>query len=311
MDPKLARKALLAAVNEIAASLKGLDGLHLFHASYVDLVVAAESPRGPLTLVAGNHTAHFPYDGAEPWDNALLYVGAEGYTFTGRDPGAALAITVDRDVVDGTGSIDFNGEMRRAASGEAVTVELHLPITTRRFPERALGEAYNILDIEGLIGMRWMPWSITGGEGTLRIAGDEIPLTFARGSAERGELNNLRAEELALRYDYVALAKPGSNGYGLIYLQGHALHPGSIVGNILDTYLSATTTATITFVGDAMIEGNPRGVIVPPPGDAAALLFEDMVDLGAARLHRQMVKTRDASGEALFGLREIFVAKGG
>lgn len=277
----------------------------LYHGSYVDLVAAGESPAGDVALVAGVHTADFPYFGTAPWDQCLLLVGAVGYTYTGRDPGAHLRIEFDLDAETATGVIRFAGEMRRATDGAMVAIELDLPIAVRKFPVRHLGEAYNILEIDGLIGMRWNPWELRGERGQVRVGGEDVVVTGLRGSAERGVLTNLRAHSFAIRYDYLATARPGENGYGLIKFESHALHAGSVPGKVLDAYLESTASATVTLRDGTSDDGNPWGVVFP--GESDPMLFEDVVDLGPALLHRQMVKTTDADGAGLYGLREIFI----
>src|SRR6185503_20355221 len=85
---------LVKLIEDAAEKLQGT-GLHIYRSTYVDLVLAAESERGTVALVAGSHTQHFPYFDTEPWDNCLLLIGDAGYTFTGRTPGAALRFDVD------------------------------------------------------------------------------------------------------------------------------------------------------------------------------------------------------------------------
>jgi hypothetical protein len=290
----------------------GITAIEEYRASYVDLVVAGSCERGTVTLVAGSHTRSFPYFETEPWDNCLLQIGDAGYTFTGRIQGAALRFEFDVDAAAPRGAIRFSGEMRRASDGAAVAIELDLPIALAPQPTRKLGESYNVLELEGMLGLAWTPYALTGEPGRgarVRIDGAELAISDLRGSCERGVLTNLRARELAIAYDYLAVACPGDDGYGVIQFTSHALHRGGVIGGAVDWYLRSSASASMTIDRGGLRDGNPRGVYRPPDGDPAAVRFETEVDLGPAVLKRQMVETRDRAGRALFGLREIFVAK--
>lgn len=285
-----------------------MEGLHVYRASYVDLVLAAESEHGTVALVAGSHTRGFPYAETEPWDNCLLRVGDDGYTFTGRVTAAHLRFDFDPEAAAPRGAIRFAGEMRRARDGAAVAIELDLPIALTPRPTRLLGEPYNVLELDGLVGLAWTPYELVGERGELRVAGTAIALDGIRGACERGVLTNLRSRAFAIRYDYVGVACPGADGYGLIQFTSHALGSGA-VADVLDWYLRKTASATLTLEPGKLTDGNPRGVYAPPQDDPAVVRFENEVDLGPAVLRRQMIATRDASGRALHGLREIFVPR--
>src|SRR5262245_38308456 len=86
--------ALGKAVRDAGTKLGGT-GLQLYRATYIDLVLAAESARGTVTLVAGSHTRGFPYHNTDPWDNCLPLIGDTGYTFNGRTTGASLHLDLD------------------------------------------------------------------------------------------------------------------------------------------------------------------------------------------------------------------------
>src|SRR5688572_10029591 len=101
-----------------------MDGTDVYHSSYVDLVLGAESERGTVSLVAGTHTRSFPYFDTEPWDNCLLRIGDAGYTFNGRTQGASLRFDLDLEHAAPRGKIRFDGEMRSASDGRPVRIEL-------------------------------------------------------------------------------------------------------------------------------------------------------------------------------------------
>lgn len=195
-------RALGQLIHNAAAKLGG-SGLHIYRGSYVDLVLAAESERGTVALVAGSHTKGFPYFDTEPWDNCLLLLGDAGYTF----------------------------------------------------------------------------------------------------------LTNLKAQDFAIKYEYVGVACPGDDGYGLVSFTSHTLFNGTILSEVLDGYLRRSASALMTIENGKVTDGNPRGVYSPSQEDPGVVLFENQVDLGPAILQRQMIKTRDKTGRLLHGLREIFTAK--
>jgi hypothetical protein len=303
--------AAIAAQVQAAAAALGGTGLHLYRASYVDLVLAAETERGTLALVAGSHERGFPYAETQPWDHCLLLVGDAGYTFTGRTQGAALRLDLDLEHPAPRGTIRFSGEMRRASDGKPVQLELEIAVALSPFPTRLLGECYNFLELDGLLGLRWTPYELSGELGTLRIDGAELPLSRIRGACERGTLTNLKAREFAIKYEYVGLACADDAGYGVINFTAHALLDDGLLGRALDWYLNKSASALLTIEAGKLTDGNPRGAYCPPQDDPAVTLFESSVDLGPAVLQRQMIRTRDRSGRTLHGLREIFTAKPG
>jgi hypothetical protein len=292
-----------------AGMAHGGTGLHIYHASYVNLVLSAHSERGTVTLVAGSHTRSFPYFETEPWDNCLLEIGDAGYTFTGRVTGTALRFEFDLDAAEPLGAIRFLGEMRRASDGAAVAIELDIAIALTPYPTRLLGEPYNFLKLDGMLGTAWTPYQLTGERGRVRIDGAELALDGICGVCERGQLTNLRAPAFAITYEYVAVTRPGGDGYGLINFTSHALHHDSVLGRALDWYLRKSASVLVTIEPGELTDGNPHGVYIPPQDDATVLRFENEVDLGPAVLRRQMIETRDRAGRALHGLREIFVPK--
>jgi hypothetical protein len=292
-----------------AGAAHGGCGLDVYRASYIDLVLAAESARGTVALVAGSHTRGFPYFDTAPWDNCLLLVGDTGYAFNGPVSGAALRFEFDLEQPAPRGTIRFDGEMRRASDGQPVRIELAISVAFTALPTRLLGESYNFLELDGMIGMEYTPFALSGEIGSVRIAGAEVVLGKIRGSCERGRLTNLRAHDFAIRYEYVGVACPGDRGYGVVNFTSHTLRSGGLLAGALDWYLQRSASARMTIEDGKVIDGNPHGVYSPPQDDAAVVLFENQVDLGPAVLQRQMIETRDRSGRVLHGLREIFTAK--
>ena len=295
-------------VREAAAKLGGA-GLQIYHGSYVDLVLCAESEQGTVTLVAGSHTRGFPYADTEPWDNCLLLIGEAGYTFTGRTQGASLRFEFDVDQPAPRGKIRFIGEMLRAGDGRPVAIDLEITIALTALPTRLLGESYNLLELDGMVGMKYTPYELSGEIGRVRVAGAEVTLQKIRGACEHGVLTNLKSHDFAIKYEYVGVACPGDDGYGLVNFTSHTLFDGGPLRSALDCYLRKSASALMTIEPGKLTDGNPRGVYSPPQDDPDVLLFENEVDLGLATLKRQMIKTRDRAGRVLHGLREIFTAK--
>jgi hypothetical protein len=302
--------ALKELVRDAGVKLGGT-GLHIYEASYVDLVLSAESARGTVALVAGSHTRSFPYVETEPWDNCLLLIGDAGYTFNGRTQGASLHFEFDVEQPAPQGTIRFDGEMRSASDGQPAQIELEIAIALARLPTRLLGESYNFLELDGMVGMRYTPYGLSGEAGRVRVAGAEVALGKIRGACERGMLTNLQAQDFALKYEYVGVACPGDDGYGMVNFTSHTLFDGGLLRSALDCYLRKSASALMTIEDGKLTDGNPHGVYCPPQDDPAVVLFENEVDLGPAVLQRQMIKTRDRAGRALHGLREIFTAKPG
>jgi hypothetical protein len=288
-----------------------LDGsnLQFYEASYVNLVLAGESERGTVALVAGSHTRSFPYFDTEPWDNCLLWIGDAGYTFTSRKQGASLRLEFDVEQAAPRGDIRFVGEMLRARDGRPVPIELEIAVALSPFRARLLGEPYNFLGLEGLQGMKWRPYELSGATGRVRMAGAETALSNVRGVCEHGLLTNVRAHTFAIKYDYVAVACPGESSYGLIQFTSHPLFSDGVLGKALDAYLRRSASVFLTIERGELTDGNPHGVYSPSQEDPAVALFENEVDLGPAVLKRQMIQTHDRSGHTLHGLREIFTAK--
>ena len=300
--------AVRCAVEKAQSALEGL-GLHLYESSYVDLVLCGESTRGPVALVAGSHTKNFPYYGTQPWDHCLLLVGDTGYTFTSRvqDQSLHFALSLD-DRNPTTGMLRFQGEMLRASDRRPETIQFEFTIDLTPFPARLVGESYNFLEIDRAVGMNWTPYGLRSNTASVTINQVPLAITNIQGACERGILTNLRAHDFAIAYDYLAVARPGPGGYAHVHFVSKALHPDTPLGSLIDWYLQSSATAVLTVESGVLGDGNPHAIPFPSQADSTPVLFEEVVDLGAAKLQRQMVKLRDGSGNPVYGLREIFTA---
>jgi hypothetical protein len=285
-------------------------GLVFFQSRYVNLVIAGRAGGRDVALVAGSHDRDFPYWQTLPWDNGLLWDGSAGYHFTHRAQGAALAIEVDVEQGSSTGRIRFKGQMSRASDGAPTSVELDLPVSLRCFAPFQLGKRYNFLDIDEVPGMRWQPCELEADAGSLRIgAGPAVKITGLHGELESGVVSNLRARAFALSYDYVAVTRADGQRHALVDFTSHALDASGVLGKTLDWYARSFASETLTLSDGRLERGNPLEVARPAPTDSSVLLFEAPVDLGLATLRRQLIRTADASGASLYGLREIFVRR--
>jgi hypothetical protein len=300
------QQAALDRLQESSAKGDGY-GLIFFDSIYLNLAVAAESDQGDIALVAGSHSQDFPYYGTEPWDNGLLLVGKEGYYFTHRRQGEHLTIDVNTQERGSQGRIAYHGLMVRASDKAEVQVDLELPIDYVAQSVRQLGKPYNFLDIKRIPGMRWQPYFLRGFEGSVRVDGGEaIAIRQLRGEVEEGITANLQAPEFAFSYDYICVAQAGQNGYAFVDFVSHSLYPEEPIGELIEPIVVLTASASLTLQGGEELDGNARSVRRPPQSDASVVLFETSVDLGLSTLRRQMIKTSDAEGKALYGLREIF-----
>jgi hypothetical protein len=307
-----------------AAKADGLGCLLPFQSVYINLGLAGKSEQGDVALVAGTHSENFPYFETAPWDNGLLLVGNEGYHFTQRTQGKYLTIAVDPQQATQTGRISYRGPMIRASDNEEVEVEVNLPVQAVRFQAHQLGKPYKLfnelvqeigscdgLDLDWVLGMRWQPFQLGSATeaGSITIGQNRFRVDGIQGELEEGRTTNMRGDAFAFAYDYVALSRPGSDGYGFVDFESHALDAHGLLGKSLDWYARTTASASLTLNQNEDVPGNLFGVRRPSQSDASVVLFENSVDLGLAVLQRQMIKTTDDEGAALYGLREIFTKK--
>lgn len=267
----------------------------LYRSSYLNSTVAVRTAdRGLVGLVAGKHERHFPYFHEQSeWDNLLLHVDGVDYAYSTRDI-AALRMELDEHQA----RIAFAGELRgRDEQPHSVDLELVFALEP--------GDMYpqgRIWDWSFLPGMRWWPFflALTPEHSRLIIDGCALALQRGCGELERGEMTNLTLRSFAFRYDYCCLAAPDAD-YVTIDFATRALTRRTVLERIIDRYLRRTAQLELN-LGPGSAPGQPA---CEPPGDVEVLV-EDRVNLGLAWLDRQLVRTRDARGHTLVGLREIF-----
>lgn len=299
--------------SESKADRAGPNGFAQYRSTYKNMVVSGETAAGDeFALIAGTHAPDFPFYGDRPWDNGLLYLGGEGYHFTHRVQGRALALEIDTESARSTGRIRYDGEMKPAEGGDPVRVELSIPVRVDRHGKHQLGRPYAFLGgamAEKFAGMRWRPYELEAGGGSISVAnGPSADVANLHGEIEHGHLVNFKVDRFAFSYDYVSLAAPGDDGYTFIDFRAEPLDPSGVIGYLLDEYMKRFASATVTLDGESYDE-NIYDVDRPPQRDASVVLFENEVDLELAVLRRQMIRTRDARGNVLYGLREIFERK--
>ena len=292
--------ALKAALDDAGGKGDGL-GLSFYRSHYVNLAIAGTTTSSkPFALVAGKHGQNFPFfDARSKFDNVLVMLGADTFVISARDlPG--LKITVS-PTAHGSTAIGFHGTARRA-DGTLAMLDLDVSVSDTRFAAKQLGRPYDFLDTNETPGMRWVPHQLIGTTGTVAVDGVSSQLQAVNGELEVGDLANLRAPELAISYDYLAIA---SAGYSYVAFTSHALQREGVLGTLVDWYMTHFASAELTLEASAEHAGNTRGV----DATKVTVLAHDIVDLGPATLDRQLVQARDRNGKIGYGLREVFAAK--
>ena len=281
-----------------------------YRSEYVNLGVSGATEAGAeLSLVMGKHERNFPYHHAESgWDDLLLCVGDERVSTQARRLDF-LRIAVDvRGPDTGTGRLVFDGPVTRALGGD-VHLRLDLRCSFVRFPPYQLAKRYNLLDALWVPGLRWRPFelSIEGGQ-SIELGDRTIALRPAFGELEHGVTTNLRWKRAAFMYDFLCLATTTSDKpYALVRFISRALDKRGFFGRLLDAYLRATASETLTFAKGTVLSGDEHGASTQ--SDGAEVLIEHVIPLGLADLQRQVVRTVDASGHSVVGLREIFTPR--
>ena len=297
----------------MSASTGGLT----FESRYENLTLAGRTRDGaPFALIAGQHGPHYPYlTPQSTWDSVLLLAGGSGYAISARHL-PSLRLAVDLAAPASAGLVSYDGEARRA-DGVSAHVSFDLGVQLTRFDAHHLGRPYDLLHLGVGPGMRWQPFALRGARG----AGDRLVVdarTFEPaawfGELERGTAVNFRARRFAFAYDYLCVAHAAQarlSSYAHVHFVSHALHRDGAFGRLLDAYLIRTASVETTLVGGATAPrpGNGQGVRAPDRADSAGVIVSDVIDLGLARLERQLVRATDASGREAFGLREIFTPR--
>lgn len=275
----------------------------LRHTEYVNTSFAGVTRSGlPFAFVGGKHEAGFPYDTPESeWDELLFLLGDRAGAASAKDlAGLCIEHAPDRD--EGPGRITFHGH----AGALDVAMELHF--TLRGGERHALAKPFG-LHGRDVPGMAWKASSLLGdaSASSLVVDGVSHPLGAFFGELEHAQLTAFSGSQLAVVYDYVCVATAdGGAPYALVDFTGRALRPHGVIGYLYDSYLRATGSRTLTLSPRGVEDGNTRGVVLPPHHDPSVVRLSDEVDLGYARLARQLVSFPDASGRPLVGLREIF-----
>lgn len=276
----------------------------LYSSQYFDGVFSSKAPGCPsLTLVAGTHSRNFPYYNEPPWDNVLLSLNGEQYQQTVRQPGL-VRFEIDPTVEKGTTAalVIIDGPLISVRSGEEVAAHVEIRIVVRSQSVRQEGKRYNVFDFAWVPGLRWHPFSVESGEATVALNGKQSLFPTVAGAIEHGVQSNLRADQFAFFYDYLAVVQPAREGYTYVSYRTRPCGTG-LFANILDRYLARFASSNVTFREGKQMEGDDRQV-----GDPAKteVLFENTVFLKKAKLRRQLVVCRDRFGASATGLREIF-----
>ena len=274
----------------------------VFHTSYQNFVLSGSSDRGTVVFIGGSHDHHFPYPGVEAWEDGLLKVGDEGYTFTRFGLGALRIQLSLSEGVHSTGRIRYAGTMVRVGDGAEVPVAISLNVRAEPGEARNLGTIPGgLVPGEFVPGMRWQPHRLVVTRYFIRVGDTVLRNVGLHGGIERGELTGVRSRSFSLAYDYLHVVRPGS--YSYVEFGGRALFPDAPFGGFVDWFARTFGSAQVTTESTGDRSGNVHGV-----SDQVAVLFESSVDLGIATLRRQLVQTTDRAGRALYGLNEVFEA---
>jgi hypothetical protein len=275
----------------------------LRHSEYVNTSFAGVTLDGlPFAFVAGKHEAGFPYDTPESeWDELLFLLGDRAGAASAKDL-AGLTIHHETERDEGPGHITFHGH------AGALDVALDLHFTLRGEERHPLAKPFG-LHGRDIPGMAWKPHALLGDApaSTLVVDGVTHPLATFFGELEHAYLTAVAGSRLGVVYDYVCVATAdGGAPYAFLDFTGRALRPHGVIGHLYDSYLRETASRTLTLSPRGIEDGNPRGVVLPPHTAPQVVLVSDDVDLGYARLARQLVSFSDPHGRRLVGLREIF-----
>lgn len=280
-------------------------GSDFYESSYINSVASGQTTDGTVfTLVTGKHQLYWPYFHPQSkWDNILLQIGDQGF-FLSRQEIEPLNIAINPQA--GMVQMAFSGSLNNAAGGTSL-VEFNLSMGAFRFPAR--DKMVKFLGTR--IGMIWQPYeikSLAGGE-FLRADGREYEVDRVYGELETGEFSWSTDPRFAVKYDYVTVAYPAlesfdADSYAYINFRAGLLHADDFLSRLLSDLIRLFGSEDVTIKASTTLPRNVERVDLSP--SAPEVLFEDIIDLGMARLQRQLIRTTDGRQNSVFGLREIF-----
>ncbi len=270
-----------------------------YRAGYVNALLCGRlDDGGEFAVAAGEHGRNYPFfHPRSRWDDLLMVAGGRRLLAAGRRLPPLTLVLKD----DGSALLAYRG-LAATARGALVDVDLKLELTAGLRPPRWEGLGRGRL----LLGLRWQP-ALVRGTGTLTLDGTRRRVEALTGEMERGSLQNLRAKAFRVTYDYMAVTRPGADPAAQVTFRTHPLAHGP-AGLLLRALLFLARAHENLTLSDGRTErGDPRA-LGPAPGEMVEPWVESVVNLGPARLIRQLARI-GPSGRHRWGLIERFVPR--
>jgi len=239
---------------------EGPDGPN-YSTEYVNAMVVAESEKGQiLAFTVGRHGLFFPhFDKKSSWDSILLAaddlrLSAEAVKMSGL----AIELDEEHDRVRLYVDTELSSE-----DGEDVAVFLDLYLIGDYHEAKSLkvnipstpgGSAVGLLHRPVFLSVAPSPSSTIGIGG-----GPLLQVSKLAGELEVGQLNWVKDSDLAFRYDYLCIAS-AEKGYAYVRLEGHALHPDTPAGEVLEGIVGPNMKRQFTLQAGKLNEGNQLGI---------------------------------------------------
>jgi len=271
----------------------------LYRSGYVSTFLAGRLQDGAdFALVAGAHGRHYPfYHPSCRWDDLLLLAGDRGLLAAGRRlPPLSLVLA------EGSALVAYHG-LAAAADGALVDVDLDLKLHARLYRPRSEGLGRGRL----LLGLLWQG-ALLRGRGTLALNGARRRIDLVAGAMERGTLLNLRWPLFRVGFDYQGLTRAGPEPAAHVAFRAWPLARGPAAAPLRAALALLRAREDLTLAGLTPARGDPRS-LGPTPDEPVVPIVESIVDLGPARLTRQLLRVGGPT-RVRWGLRERFLPKG-
>ena len=268
-----------------------------YRAGYVNALLCGRLEDGSeLVVMAGEHGRNYPFlHPRSRWDDLLMVAGECRLLAAGRRlPPLTLVL---RD--DGSALLVYRG-LAATAGGALVDVDLELRLSAHLVRPRWEGIGRGPL----LLGLRWQP-ALVRGTGTLALDGARRRVEAVSGEMERGSLRNLRWRGFRVAWDYLAATRPGPDAAAHVAFRSYPLARGPAGLLLRALLLLAGARENLTIAEGRTESGDARG-LAPAPGEAVEPWVESVVNLGPARLVRQLARI-GPPGRHRWALLERFV----
>ena len=271
-----------------------------YRAGYVNALLSGRLDDGAdFAVVAGEHGRNYPFfHPRSRWDDLLMVAGGRRLLAAGRRLPPLTLVLKD----DGSALLAYRG-LAAAARGALVDVDLQLELTASLRPPRWEGLGRGPLRL----GLRWQP-ALVRGAGTLTLDGKRRRVEALAGEMERGSLQNLRARAFRFAYDHLAVTRPGAEAAAHVAFRSFPLARGPAGWPLRALLFLARAGENLTLCEDDRAErGDPRA-LAPAPGEPVEPWVESVVNLGPARLVRQLARVGPAERHR-WALIEHFVPR--